>query len=105
MLMSFDVAFRFLCVSVVFMVKGEFGVSFFIFFFIALIELGRTPSDLSEAESELVAGHRLDYDRFCFTLLFLGEYIRFYWIFGAMVYIFNWRFAISLFMHFMLIGI
>lgn len=40
MLMSFDVAFRFLCISTVFMVKGELGVAFFIFFFIALIELG-----------------------------------------------------------------
>jgi len=105
MLMSFDVAFRFLCVSVIFMVKREMGIAFLVFFFIALIELGRTPSDLSEAESELVAGHRLDYDRFCFTVLFLGEYIRFYWIFGVMVFMFNWNFIAVLRVHFMLVAI
>jgi len=105
MLMSFDVAFRFLCVSVIFMVKGEAGVGFIVFFFIALIELRRTPSDLSEAESELVARHGLDYDGFCFTVLFLGEYIRFYWIFGVMVFMFNWGFRIVFGVHFMLIAI
>jgi len=105
MLMSFDVAFRFLCVSVVFIVKREMRVAFLVFFFIALIELRRTPSDLSEAESELVARHGLDYDGFCFTVLFLREYIGFYWIFGVMVFMFNWRFRVVLRIHFMLIAI
>merc|ERR1712193_182310 len=81
------------------------GVGFIVFFFIALIELRRTPSDLSEAESELVARHGLDYDGFCFTVLFLGEYIRFYWIFGVMVFMFNWGFRIVFGVHFMLIAI
>jgi NADH:ubiquinone oxidoreductase subunit H len=105
MLMSFDVAFRFLCISVVFLVKRDLGGVLLIFFLIALIELRRTPSDLSEAESELVARHGLDYDRFCFTVLFLREYIRFYWIFRVMGFMLNFRFRVVLFIHFMLIAI
>lgn len=52
-----------------------------------------------------MARHRLDYDGFCFTVLFLREYIRFYWIFGVMVFMFNWRFRVVLRVHFMLIAI
>jgi len=34
------------------------------------MELGRTPYDLLERESELVSGYNIEFGRFGFTLLF-----------------------------------
>merc|ERR1712066_1006120 len=45
-------------------------------FFVALIEIGRTPFDLVERESELVSGYNIEFGRLRFTFLFLGEYLR-----------------------------
>ncbi len=47
----------------------------FIFYFIcALAELQRTPFDLLEAESEIIAGYHIEYSGMKFAMFYLGEY-------------------------------
>jgi len=47
----------------------------FLFFLIAsLVELNRTPTDIAEAESEIVAGYHTEYSGFKFTLFYAAEY-------------------------------
>jgi NADH-quinone oxidoreductase subunit H len=48
---------------------------FVIFFISALAETNRPPFDLVEAESELVAGHMIEYASTPYMLFMLGEYI------------------------------
>ena len=48
---------------------------FVVFFVSALAETNRPPFDLSEAESELVAGYMVEYSSTPYLLLMLGEYV------------------------------
>lgn len=51
---------------------------FFVYFTAALAEGNRTPFDLPEAESELVAGYNTEYSGMRFAAFFLGEFANVY---------------------------
>ena len=58
-----------------FLVHSPFTlVGFLIFFAAGVAEANRTPFDLPEAESELVAGHMTEYSGFRWAIFFLSEY-------------------------------
>ncbi len=65
------------------------GLAAFVIFFIAsLAEINRSPFDLPEAESEIIAGYFTEYSGFKFALFFLGEYIAMFAISGLAVTLF-----------------
>lgn len=49
-------------------------MSFVFYFICALAELQRTPFDLLEAESEIIAGYHIEYSGMKFAMFYLGEY-------------------------------
>jgi NADH-quinone oxidoreductase subunit H len=51
-------------------------VGFLVFFVSSLAELNRTPFDLMEADSEIVAGYHIEYSGMRFALFFLAEYLN-----------------------------
>ena len=66
---------------------------FVIFFISALAETNRPPFDLVEAESELVAGHMLEYSSTPYLLFMLGEYIAILLMCALMTILFLGRLA------------
>jgi NADH-quinone oxidoreductase subunit H len=62
--------------------------AFLLFLVAALVELNQTPFDLSEAESELVAGWASEYSAMKFGLLFLAEFSNLFIISALIVTLF-----------------
>ena len=65
------------------------GFAGFIMFLIAsLAESNRSPFDLPEAESEIIAGHLTEYSGFKYALFFLAEYLGMFAVSGLAVTLF-----------------
>ncbi|MFL7793322.1 MAG: NADH-quinone oxidoreductase subunit NuoH, partial [Anaerolineae bacterium] len=63
-------------------------LGFIIFFIAGLAETHRTPFDLPEADSELVAGYHSEYSGMKFGMFFVGEYLGITLISAMMVTLF-----------------
>lgn len=55
-------------------------IAFVIYYLSALAEVNRTPFDLPEGESEIVAGHHTEYSGMKWGLFYLAEYFNFFLI-------------------------
>jgi NADH-quinone oxidoreductase subunit H len=65
------------------------GLAGFVLFLIAAIaEANRSPFDLPEAESEIIAGYFVEYSGFKFALFFLGEYLGLFAVSGLAITLF-----------------
>jgi NADH-quinone oxidoreductase subunit H len=61
---------------------------FFLFLIAAMAESNRSPFDLPEGESEIVAGYFIEYSGFKFALFFLAEYLGMFAISGMAITLF-----------------
>jgi NADH-quinone oxidoreductase subunit H len=75
------------------------GAAAFILFFVSgLVESNRTPFDVPEGESEIVAGHMTEYSGFKYATFFMAEYIGMFAVSGLAVTLFlgGWHAPIRL---------
>ena len=80
-------------------VTTPWGAASFILFFVSgLVESNRTPFDVPEGESEIVAGHMTEYSGFKYATFFLAEYFGMFAISGLAVTLFlgGWHAPIAL---------
>src|SRR5712691_2394136 len=64
-------------------VTTPWGAAAFVLFFVSgLVESNRTPFDVPEGESEIVAGHMTEYSGFKYATFFMAEYIGMFAITG-----------------------
>jgi NADH-quinone oxidoreductase subunit H len=64
------------------------AASFILFFVSGLVESNRTPFDMPEGESEIVAGHMTEYSGFKYAIFFLAEYFGMFAVSGLAVTLF-----------------
>jgi NADH-quinone oxidoreductase subunit H len=66
---------------------------FVVFFISALAEGERTPFDIPEADSEIVAGHTTEYSGMKFALFYIGQYVLNFALsmFGAIIFLGGWQ--------------
>ena len=70
-------------------VLTPWGATAFILFFVSgLVESNRTPFDVPEGESEIVAGHMTEYSGFKYATFFMAEYLGMFAISGLGVTLF-----------------
>ena len=70
-------------------VLTPWGLTAFILFFISgLVESNRTPFDVPEGESEIVAGHMTEYSGFKYATFFMAEYLGMFAVSGLAVTLF-----------------
>jgi len=70
-------------------VLTPWGFTAFLLFFVSgLVESNRTPFDVPEGESEIVAGHMTEYSGFKYATFFLAEYLGMFAVSGLAVTLF-----------------
>src|SRR6266513_2174250 len=79
-------------------VTTPWGAAAFVLFFVSgLVESNRTPFDVPEGESEIVAGHMTEYSGFKYATFFMAEYIGMFAITGlaATLFLGGWHSPVS----------
>jgi NADH-quinone oxidoreductase subunit H len=71
-----------------FVFKPWGAAAFVLFFISALVESNRTPFDVPEGESEIVAGHMTEYSGFKYANFFMAEYFGMFAVSGLAVTLF-----------------
>ena len=71
------------------------AAAFIIFLISAIAELGRSPFDLNEGESEIVSGFHIEYSGMKFGWFYAGELLHAFTVGGLMGILFFWRLGLA----------